>query len=176
MRSEVRRVGAGRPRFPISSPSWEPAYSPRHCRLGTPNRCQHLERCQSAFIIAFVNVKRNAPSAPVASTILATLWANDFRDVSSRAAMEKSVSPQPPMATKILVPGAKAWRADSTLRSLGHSVRFESRNRPDRMKARATWVIGWIKISSLGITSCCLSKLLELCLNLCEWRVMVVTQ
>lgn len=74
----------------------------------------------------------------MASTILATLCANDFRDVSSRAAMEKSVSPQPPMATKILVPGAKALRAESTLRSLGQSVRFESKNRLDLMKARAT--------------------------------------
>lgn len=98
----------------------------------------------------------------MASTILATLWANDFRDVSSRAAMEKSVSPQPPMATKILVPGAKASRAEPTLRSLGHSVRFESRNRPDLMKARATWVMGLTKVSSLGITSCCLESLLTI--------------
>lgn len=95
----------------------------------------------------------------MASTILATLLANDFRDVSSRAAMEKSVSPQPPMATKILVPVVKAWRAESTLRSLGHSLRFESRNRPDRMKARATWVIGLIRVSSRGITSCCLPNI-----------------
>lgn len=66
------------------------------------------------------------------------------------------------MATSILVPVANAWRAESTLRSLGHSVRFESRNRPDLMKARATWVMGLIRASSLGITSCCLEKLLAL--------------
>lgn len=116
----------------------------------------------------FVDTNGNAPSAPVASTILATFWANDFRDVSSRAAMEKSVSPQPPMATKILVPGVKALRAESTLRSLGHSVRFESRNRLDLIKARATWVMGLIRFSLLGITSCCLqirSMIISICMN-----------
>lgn len=81
--------------------------------------------------------------------------------------MEKSVSPQPPIATNILVPGAKALRAESTLRSLGHSVRFESRNRLDLMKARATWVIGLIRVSSLGITSCCL-KMRSMVISMCR--------
>lgn len=168
MRSEVDRAGAGRPRFPTLSQSLEPACSPRRSLPDTPNRCRRLGKDLSAFMAVFIDANGNAPSAPVASTILATLWANNFRDVSSRAAMEKSVSPQPPMATKILVSGAKVLRAESTLRSLGHSVRFESRNRLDLMKARATWVMGLIRVSSVGITSCCLqmrSILISICMN-----------
>lgn len=98
----------------------------------------------------------DSPSAPVAFTILATLRAKALRELSSRAATEKPVSPQPPMATKMLVPSTKASRAEETLLKRGHSVRFASKNISERVNASTTWVMGSRRCWSVGITSCCL--------------------
>lgn len=146
-------------RFPTPFLGWGSVCSPRRCQRDTPNRCRHLGKKggfrqhhrYSQFITG-----GDSPSAPVASTILATLRAKALRELSSRAATEKPVSPQPPMATKMLVPSTKASRAEETLVKRGHSVRFASKNIPERVNASTTWVMGSRRCWSVGITSCCL--------------------
>lgn len=84
------------------------------------------------------------------------LAAKALRVVSLRAATEKLGSPQPPMATRILVPSTKSSRADATLRKRGHTWRVSSRNVSALINARATCVMGSSSSSLSGMTSCCL--------------------
>src|SRR6187549_846994 len=62
------------------------------------------------------------PSALVMSTMVLTFLAHRFRDAASLAATSNPVvSPHPPMATRILVPGAKRVRVSATVEKRGQS-------------------------------------------------------
>jgi hypothetical protein len=82
------------------------------------------------------------PSAPVSSTIVLMFFANNFLLFSVAAAIGNAlVSPQPPMATIIEVPGANLDRVVLTEVWIGHSVFVAWLNKDASMKASATWVI-----------------------------------
>lgn len=96
------------------------------------------------------------PSAPVASTIFFTFLANNFMFPSVLAASENpAVSPQPPIATIIAVPGANFDRTSLTVVKKGQDVGISWLNFEDCIKAIATCVMSSTSEGS-GTKLCCL--------------------
>jgi hypothetical protein len=102
------------------------------------------------------------PSAPVASTIALTFLANSLRLPSvADATLKPCVSPQPPIATMIAVPGENCARAVSTVVKNGQDEVPAWLKAAGLIKARATWVMSETRDNS-GTTLCWLDVLQQL--------------
>jgi hypothetical protein len=97
------------------------------------------------------------PSAPVASTMAFTFFANSLLVLTVVEALEKPVSPQPPIAIMIFVPSANLERTSFTVVKRGHSETSFWLKIDDCINAIATCVTS-DTISSSGTFWCCLNR------------------
>ena len=108
----------------------------KHHTRDIPNQCRHLLMVRDLSGRKWCKI----PSAPVASTMAFTFVAKSLLVFTVADALVKPVSPQPPIATIILVPSANLERTSSTVVKRGHLEAPFSLKMEDGKNAIATCV------------------------------------